>query len=142
MSGRRIVGLNEIIPVIYRYSQENYGVTIIDNKEIVARFDLDTESMCNSWGQTTIDYENLEDPTKSAFTDYMNENILKVVNANEYEFDFKTNTDDVKKLFEKIYGQTKNGYANLETYCYWRVAPSTISKRIDSDLFRKANLLL
>ncbi len=143
--GRRIVGLNEIIPVIYRYSQENYGVTIIDTingkKEIVARFDLDTESMCNSWGQTTVDYTNINDPdpTKRVFTEYMNENVLDVVGATHYEFKFGTTSavkDDVKALFAKIYGQQRNTYgSDLTEYCYWRVAPGTISRRIDSDLF-------
>lgn len=148
-NGRRIVGLNEIIPVIYRYSQENYGVTIIDTidgkKDIAARFDLDTESICNSWGQTTIDYTNMSDPdpTKRLFTEYINENVLSVVGANPYEFEFgPAGKDDVKKLFERIYGQEQNTYgSDLTEYCYWRVAPSTISKRIDSDLLRNTYLL-
>lgn len=143
-NGHRIVGINELIPVIYRYSQENYGVTIIDTinnkKEIVARFDLDTESICNSWEQTIVDYTNLNDPdpVKRAFTEYMNENVLSVVGADPYEFKFGTTSaikDDVKNLFEKIYGQERNNYgSNLTAYCYWRVSPSAISKRIDSDL--------
>ncbi len=150
-NGRRIVGLNELIPVIYRYAQENYGVTIIDTinnkKEIVARFDLDTEAICNSWGQTIVDYTNMSDPdpTKRLFTEYMNENVLSVVGASPYEFRFETTSavkDDVKELFEKIYGQERNTYgSDLTAYCYWRVAPATISRRIDSDLLRNTHLL-
>ena len=30
-NGNRIVMLEDIIPVLYRYSEENYGVTIVDN---------------------------------------------------------------------------------------------------------------
>ena len=50
----RKVTFQEIIPTIYRYAQEGYGVTIIDNGEIVARFDLDTESQVSSclWSET------------------------------------------------------------------------------------------
>ena len=49
-NGNRIVTLQDIIPVLYRYSEENYGVTIIDKDgNITARFDLDTETACNNW---------------------------------------------------------------------------------------------
>lgn len=39
----RTVGLDTIIPTIYRYSKENYGVTIIENNEIIAIYDLQVE---------------------------------------------------------------------------------------------------
>ncbi len=44
----RKVTFQEIMPAIYRYAQEGYGVTIIDDGQIVARFDLDTESQVAS----------------------------------------------------------------------------------------------
>ena len=44
----RKVKFQDMIPTIYRYAQEGYGVTIIDSGEIVARFDLDTESQVSS----------------------------------------------------------------------------------------------
>lgn len=49
-NGNRIVTMKDMIPAIYRYSEENYGVTIVNRRgEIVARFDLDTEQACNNW---------------------------------------------------------------------------------------------
>lgn len=44
----RIVGLDTVIPTIYRYAQENYAVTIIDGNTIKARFDLQTENIVSS----------------------------------------------------------------------------------------------
>ena len=42
----RLVGIDTIIPTIYRYAQENYGVIIIDNDEdgIVGIYDLIVEN--------------------------------------------------------------------------------------------------
>lgn len=54
--GKRIVKFNNIIPTIYRYAQEGYGVTIIDENNIVARFDLDTESQVASCMWTQSEY--------------------------------------------------------------------------------------
>ena len=61
--GRRIVTFSQIIPTIYRYAQEDYGVTIIDkdendNDEIVARFDLYTESQVKKCIWNVQDYDN------------------------------------------------------------------------------------
>ena len=125
--GNRIVGLNEIIPTIYRYAQENYGVTIVDNGEIVARFDLDTENMCNIWPNRTT-----SDDRKNQFVKYINDNILDYVkkygkNVKQY------NVTDVGNLFSNIYKQT--GSDRLY-YCGWNDKYS-ITKRIDSDLSRK-----
>lgn len=53
-NGNRIVTFEDIIPALYRYSEENYAVTIIDkNGNIVTRFDLDTEAICNNWINNT-----------------------------------------------------------------------------------------
>lgn len=49
--GHRIVGLETIIPTIYRYSVENCGVTIIDKEgNIIARYDLETENVASNIG--------------------------------------------------------------------------------------------
>lgn len=48
-ANNRIVGLETIIPTIYRYSVENCGVTIIDkNGKLVARYDTETENVARN----------------------------------------------------------------------------------------------
>ena len=56
--GKRIVSITDIIPTIYRYTQEGYGVTIIDGDEIIARFDLSTEAQVASCIWKKDDFEN------------------------------------------------------------------------------------
>ena len=94
--GNRIVGFDEIIPVLYRYSQENYGVTIIDNKKIIARFDLDTENICNVWLNRTTTLE-----TKQQFVKYINDNIFGYlknygINIQDYKIEY------LRTLFDNI----------------------------------------
>ena len=100
--------------------------------------------MCNSWRQTTVDYTNRTDPVKEEFTKYMNDNVLGVVGATHYQFIYGTpnpDRDDVGTLFEKIYKQDTNANGSqLDTYCYWRVNPGTISRRIDADLFQSTSI--
>ncbi len=127
--------------MLYRYSQENYGVTIIENRKIIARFDLDTENMCNVWPTTTVDYVNGEDPTKEKFTQYLNDNVLSVVGAEEYTFTFGGPDDVQDKLFKKIYGQRQNSIVDREYYCAWQDR-SLVPKRIDSDLLRSICIFL
>ena len=93
--------------------------------------------MCNSWRQTT-------DEVREKFTNYMNNDVLDVVGATRYQFIFGTpnpDRDDVGALFGKIYKQNTNvNGSQLDTYCYWRVNPGTISRRIDADLFRSTSI--
>lgn len=79
----RIVTFQEIIPTIYRYAQEGYGVTIIDGGEIKARFDLDTESQVSNclWNTTLNDKVSRDQIDKSnqikgEIRDYLNKRIL------------------------------------------------------------------
>ena len=123
------MGLDEIIPALYRYSQENYGVTIIDNNKIVARFDLDTENMCNIWPNRSTTPE-----TKQNFVKYINEIIF------DYLRNYGTDIDpysisDAENLFEKIYGQEGK---DRTYYCPWQDR-SLVPRRVDSDLLRKDN---
>ena len=63
----RKVKFQDIIPTIYRYAEEGYGVTIIDGENIVARFDLDTESQVSSclWDEYREIRASQEQITKS-----------------------------------------------------------------------------
>ena len=46
----RIVGFETILPAIYRYAEEQYAVTIVDNSgKVIVRYDLYTEGFMNEW---------------------------------------------------------------------------------------------
>ncbi len=74
-NGNRIVTFDEIVPVLYRYFQENYGVTIVDKYgKIMGRFDADTENICNRW--TTESAESKREFIVKTQTVYNKVNIL------------------------------------------------------------------
>lgn len=123
--GRRIVSLAEMIPMIYRYSTESMGVTIIDNGEIVARFDMQTEETCNNWvgGRLT-------ESQKNTFLGEINTYVLEPVGARKLD-----NTAKLQELFEKIYKRTPAGINTQIFGCEWRGNDAYKTQRIDSDLY-------
>lgn len=137
----RKVKFQEIIPTIYRYAQEGYGVTIIDNNKIVARFDLDTESQVASCFWTQERYagasqteKNKSDNIKKEIRDYLNKNILSKVKSPEL---------DDGKLDERI----KNIYSTADTtgtnpvYTSWlnsnTYQNNNITQRVNCDIYGK-----
>lgn len=157
-NGNRIVKLQDIIPALYRYSEENYGVTIIDKDgKIVARFDLDTERVCNSWINASQETKrNFIIETRHTFAKA--NRLAKLINNKENTIEFYRNIDisenhdgtinyddmnsiiidetEMIKLFEKIYGQTTSRLINRPYYCYWIGNTGWTAQRIDSDLSR------
>ena len=133
VTGRRIVTLNEIIPTLYRYQQENYGVTIIDrNGDIVTRFDGDTENICNVWND-----RNTSDAMKENFMNYLNTNVLGYLQKhNVTTVQLLDSLTDIEELFGKIYGQVTSDTALHSFSCYWKANETGIAKRVDSDLLR------
>lgn len=154
----RIVTMQNIIPVLYRYSQENYGVTIVDKLgKIVARFDLDTEAICNNWF-TVSDYNKYKFMSETANT-YKKVNVIadKITgntkvdwksifdedNKTEVDFNYKgeltkLTTSKMETLFTNWYEQHSNtsGTIRRNYYCYWLGNSGYTSQRIDSDLSR------
>lgn len=153
-NGNRIVTLKDIIPALYRYSEENYGVTIVNKEgEVVARFDLDTEQACNNWINSAHSVKaKFIIETKATF-DKVNK-LARNVNGNEIEFyknmrittkdngsvdydiiDLSTiNLDEMTSLIKKLYGQATSNTIRREYYCYWVGTMGWTSQRIDSDL--------
>lgn len=154
-NGNRIVTLKDIIPAIYRYAEENYGVTIINKEgEVVARFDLDTEQACNNWINSAHSVKaKFIIETKSTF-ERVNK-LARNVNGNEIEFyenmaittrpdngsvdydriDLSTiNLDEMTSLLQKLYGQNTSNTIRRGYYCYWVGTMGWTSQRIDSDL--------
>lgn len=131
--GNRIVTMEDIIPAIYRYSTENYGITIIQNKEIVARFDKDTETLCSNWYDS-----NVTDETKDNLVKELNDYVLLPVGANGLIR--SAVKDDLELLFRKIYAQDTNNYVPRVFDCPWSGNDELISQRIDSDLSRNKSI--
>lgn len=136
-NGNRIVELKDIIPTLYRYHLENFGVTIIDKSgNIVARFDLDTETMCNNW-------QAANSGTKDNFITETN-NVIKKVNnlagsrkVNELNTDRDSlNNDSIITLFKKIYAQNTSDTIRRDYYCAWIGNTGWIEQRIGSDISR------
>lgn len=135
---RRTVGWSTVVPTIYRYGIENYGVTIIDttksgDEQIVARFSEKSEGIAQSY----FDYNNTDDQLNyiKKHIDYLNNNILNIENCSykikEYT---KNQTEDgtLYKLFKRIYNLTNS---NLNTFgAPWLRDDNAIKKRLDGDL--------
>ncbi len=134
----RIVTLDEIIPTIYRYSVESYGVTLIDkNGKIITRFDTDTETMCNIFDMpgTTIE-------EKQKLINEINNYVLgpaETLLSDNKHVEQINNVDDLRALFQRIYAQDTSRAQTAEYECPWigNVREQWIAQRIDSDLFGK-----
>ena len=141
-TGNRIVTMNEIIPVLYRYAEENYAVTIVDKSgAIIARFDLDTEAMCNSW-------EINDNDRKASFVTDIKEVFEKVnklvVTTNKVDLTQigdSTHLDKMQDLLKKIYKQNTSGTIRRNYYCFWAGNMGWTAQRIDSDLSRNKSKL-
>lgn len=151
-NGNRIVTLQDMIPVLYRYSEENYGVTIVDKDgNIAARFDLDTETACNNWVNAS-DYTKYKFITETngifedvnALAKRINGNEVDLIDINAYtvldennDISYcRINSEGMTDLFKRLYGQTTSNTIRREYYCYWVGTMGWTAQRIDSDLSR------
>ena len=116
-NGDRLVEVEDIISTIYRYSIENYGVTIMKKDgTIIARYDSDTERVMNSW--YTIDND-----TKNKYVELLNKH-TKTDYVSTPGFD----KDVLERLYRiKISGRTTVGSP-------WYGNETEIKKRIACDI--------
>ena len=157
--GKRIVSITDIIPTIYRYSQEGYGVTILHGSQIVARFDLSTESQvasCNwevsKFDKTSNSVKINNNKVKYSLTKYIKKNIYDVAeiaipedldkqSGESYEtgsvFD---NFSWLNNLVTRIY---YTGKSSDPVYTLWissnRYSNNYITQRINCDLYGEIN---
>lgn len=135
----RKVKFTEIIPTIYRYATEGYGVTIIDNKKIVARFDLGTESQVQNCFWTRERYAGVSqqekdksDLNKKEILNHLNRYILSKVGASISSEDY------LVKLIKEIYS-SGDGNPENPVYTSWLNANSfqnnNIAQRVNCDLY-------
>lgn len=136
-NGNRIVSIYDIVPTLYRYSKENYGVTIVSkNGKIVTRYDLDTESACNNWP----DKQKFSEERKNEFIRNLNSIFSKVntIARDTYAVKIIDSSSDMQTLFQNMYSQKKINNITRDYYCYWQATDGYISQRIDSDLSRNS----
>ena len=156
--GNRIVTFQEIIPTIYRYAQEGYGVTIMNNRyQIIGRFDLDTESQVAScfWDETVSDgnYAKASEESKKKsnsikyeMAKYLNENILEkvgVLDSEKFEmpnleggvtkeqlFNYVKLNSTIKSLYNSENNEVYTGWLKSNTY-----SNNYITQRIYCDIY-------
>ncbi len=148
----RKVKFQDIIPTIYRYAEEGYGVTIIDDENIVARFDLDTESQVSSclWDEYREIRASQEQITKSnnikkQISTYLNDKIIKKVNSlgnhmNELNVNTDTNFSDLNSLIKRIYATGQGGQHQKDSvYTSWLTSNTyqnnNIAQRVNCDMY-------
>lgn len=140
-SKERIVGFETILPAIYRYAEEQYAVTIVDETgEAIARFDLYTEGFMNNWNEVLKNKDKpdsqIQQDAKNAYVSVQNR--LKIVEDN---IKLDNNGGNIK-IFEQLSNLYNVNNPNYSSATYKYGAPwvggqdqkDKILKRIKSDL--------
>ena len=130
----RKVNMETIMPTVYRYIKEHYGVTIMkDDGTIIARFDETTESIVNNWSS----YLKNEAKDHKCEKHYEYIRNLAVAANLKKGFDSKyNNIAALTKLWEKIYGLDKSkgsGNIDIKYGTPWLGDESKIAKRLNVD---------
>ena len=127
-NGNRIVTLEDMIPTIYRYATESYGVTIVSRSgEIITRFDVYTENLCRLGSNAT-------DAEINAVLSEINNWVIAPVNRVSNKSISTLDKSRLLDLFTKIYKQEKNSNHPKTVDCPWNGNNALIAQRIDSDL--------
>lgn len=129
--GYRIVGVDDVISTIYRYSLEKYGVTLIKSSgEVIARFDSNTENVMRQWYNITdgVDSEGnsvSSEQIKEKFAEQIKNNITVTIN--------NKNINPIIKL-EEIYRIEVDGNNKIKCGAPWYGNEIEIIKRINADI--------
>lgn len=143
-ANNRIVGLETIIPTIYRYSVENCGVTII-NKEgkLVARYDTETENVARHITNALAAKEKpdvaLYAESKRIYSSHI-DYLVKVLKWNGTGFENQGTdeiyyNEDLDKRIRELYSYKIISADNSETGAYgapW--GAEYVAERIKTDL--------
>lgn len=128
----RKINMETIMPTVYRYIKEHYGVTIMKSDgTIIARFDETTESIVNNWS-SYLKNEAKDHKCKKHY-DYIR-NLAIAANL-KVEFDKKYgNIDDLTTLWKTIYGLEKSsGNIDIKYGTPWLGDESKIANRLKVD---------
>ena len=136
----RVVTLKDMIPTIYRYPKEDYGVTIIDKSgTIIARFDVNIEDKVKDRFSNSKFFYNtngFKDNTEKFILNDFNE-ILIASKNNPID-----STSDLEKILKNIYG-IRDGSDRLSskiTYeilyaIDWSAKDETVLPRLKMDIY-------
>lgn len=135
-NGNRIVSLEDIQMASYRHYRESSAVTIIDKHgDIVARFDGQTEELCENWDKLT------QSQRKTQY-DQINFVLGEVDKSTTVTIGHEYDENAWKEIFLKIYCQIPPGNTSLkEMACPWIGKPELNAQRIDSDFSRNTSII-
>lgn len=128
----RKVNMETIMPTVYRYIKEHYGVTIMKSDgTIIARFDETTESIVNNWSSY------LKNETKDHKCEKHYEYIRNLAVAANLKDNFDKKYKDysyLTNLWENIYGLEKtSGNTSIKYGTPWLGDESKIANRLNVD---------
>ena len=121
-NGDRIVSIEDIVSTITRYSTEKYGVNIINEGKLIARFDSWTESQIKAAtaDQLTLSYQ---------FFQKHSEDVLDRIKTKYCPNPTIGNEDNILELY-----QLEESSSNFKYGAPWYVSLKEIPKRIGADL--------
>jgi len=136
----RIVGMDTVIPTIYRYAQENYGVIIIDGGKIEAIYDLVVENAVSKYSNEW---------KKGNKNDELNSIIGNTVLDDDIEgitdYYIRTTGDTTcswnANYFKELFGITNGGKGIYKIQnpnsisCPWTSSTYNIMQRIKVDMY-------
>lgn len=132
----RTVTLETIMPTVYRYIKEHYGVTIFNkNGEIIARFDETTESIVNNW-PTYLKEARKNTKEESACEKhykYLKDLAIAAKLQEGFEIHYG-DYNDLEKLWEAIYhSDKKSGNVKIKYGTPWLGDEGKIASRLNAD---------
>lgn len=132
----RTVTMETIMPTVYRYIKEHYGVTIFNkNGEIIARFDEATESIVNNW-PTYLKEARKNTKEESACEKhykYLKDLAIAAKLQEKFEGHYR-DYNDLAKLWEEIYySDKKSGNIKIKYGTPWLGDEGKIALRLNKD---------
>lgn len=128
----RKVNMETIMPTVYRYIKEHYGVTIMKKDgTIIARFDETTESIVNNWS-SYLKNENRDHKCEKHYN-YIRDLAVAANLKEEFEKKYR-DYNSLTNLWEDIYKLEKtSGNTRIKYGTPWLGDESKIAKRLDVD---------
>ena len=130
-NGDRIVSVEDVISTMYRYSKEKYGVTIIKDGNVLARYDSNTDNVMNHWYNIVNAEDESGNLIASAETQKINfANKIKERISTKYE----ENVNFEYSHLEELYRIKVEGNGKVKCGAPWYGNEEEIEKRISHDL--------
>lgn len=129
----RKVNMETIMPTVYRYIKEHYGVTIMNSDGIIiARFDETTESIVNNWS-SYLKNEAKDHKCEKHYEYIRNLAIAADFKIEKFDQNYP-NYNALTDLWENIYGLDKtSGNTSIKYGTPWLGDESKIANRLKVD---------